>query len=276
VTAAARQRGFSLLEVMVAVGILALSLTVILSAEGDCFSKDKRAATMGIATTIARCRMTELEEKQLKFGYPLIDEIDSSNVCCNTEEVPGFSCEWKVERVILPILQNNLDGGADMNLGGALFSEAGAGALPTGSSSPLGGLIGGSSGPGLDLDAGLANIGTTLTQQIGGGGMGVQGLLSFVFSLVYPTLKPLMEASIRRITVTVKWKEGLFDRDFTLTQFVTNPQSFPAGTLTDGGLLSDGGGTGLGTGATGAPGSPAAPGAATAPAAPLGGQRLGF
>jgi hypothetical protein len=57
----------------------------------------------------------------------------------------------------------------------------------------------------------------------GGGGMGVQGLLTLVFSLVYPSLKPLLELAIRRVTVIVKWKEGKNDRDFTLVQYITNP-----------------------------------------------------
>ena len=235
-----RRRGFSLLEVMVAVGVLGLSLTVILSAQGDCLAKNKRAATMGTATTLARCRMTELEEKQVKLGYPLIDEIDSSNICCNDEEAPGFSCDWKVERVILPSLQNNIDGGGADLMSQALFSDAGPSAA--GSSSPLGGLLGGSTNPQLDLDAGLQNIGTNLQTQLAGAG-GMQGLLGFVFSLVYPTLKPLMEASIRRITVVVKWKEGLLDRDFTLTQFVTDPRAggFQSGILSDGGIILEGG-----------------------------------
>jgi hypothetical protein len=40
---------------------------------------------------------------------------------------------------------------------------------------------------------------------------------------VYPSLKPVLESAIRRITVVVKWKEGPNARDFTLVQYVTNP-----------------------------------------------------
>jgi general secretion pathway protein I len=43
-------------------------------------------------------------------------------------------------------------------------------------------------------------------------------------SLVYPTLKPMLEASIRRVTVTANWKEGSIDRDLSVAQFLTNPQ----------------------------------------------------
>jgi general secretion pathway protein I len=43
-------------------------------------------------------------------------------------------------------------------------------------------------------------------------------------SLVYPTLKPMLEASIRKLTVSVIWKEGSRERDVSVTEFVTNPQ----------------------------------------------------
>ena len=48
-------------------------------------------------------------------------------------------------------------------------------------------------------------------------------------TLVYPDLKPMLEASIRKITVTVQWKEGKNDKEFSVTQYVTDPQ--------EGGLL---------------------------------------
>jgi hypothetical protein len=91
----------------------------------------------------------------------------------------------------------------------------------------------------LDFDAGLQNIGQSLQQSFGGAG--AQGLLSMVFAIVYPSLKPLLESAIRRITVVIRWKEGSVDRDFTLTQYVTNPSR--AGLLAG---MSDAGGFGDG------------------------------
>jgi hypothetical protein len=41
---------------------------------------------------------------------------------------------------------------------------------------------------------------------------------------VYPGLKPMLEASIRRVTVTVKWSEGKRPRELEVTQFLTRPQ----------------------------------------------------
>jgi hypothetical protein len=120
----------------------------------------------------------------------------------------------------------------------------------------------------LDFDAGLQNIGQSLTQSFGGAG--ASGLLSMVFSLVYPALKPVLESGIRRITVVVRWKEGIADRDFTLVQYVTNPSrtGLLAG-MADGGLVGEGG-IPINTG--GATTNPMNP---SSPMSPFGGAPLG-
>jgi hypothetical protein len=129
----------------------------------------------------------------------------------------------------------------------SLGIDAGLGALtsglPTSLASPTGTvLVNPLGGGGLDFDGGLGGLGQSMQQSFGGAG--AQGLLSLVFSIVYPSLKPLLETAIRRITVVVRWKEGAIDRNFTLTQYVTNPSRagllsgmMDAGILPDGGLL---------------------------------------
>ncbi len=214
-------RGFSLLEVMVAVALFGAVVTTILSAQAGLVAGNQTAANMSQAVAIGRCRMSEVEEKQLKLGFPEIEEKDSSSVCCDDKEVPGFSCDWQVERVTLPqATALGGDGGAGSILGGGLGLDAGAigSGLPTSIGSMLANPAGGAQ---LDFDAGLQNIGQSLQQSFGGAG--AQGLLSMVFGLVYPSLKPLLESAIRRITVVVHWREGANVRDFSLTQYVTNP-----------------------------------------------------
>jgi hypothetical protein len=61
-------------------------------------------------------------------------------------------------------------------------------------------------------------------------------MASMVLGLVYPDLKPMLEASIRKITVTVHWKEGFNDRDLAVTQYVTSPQQGGFDPLADEGL----------------------------------------
>ena len=52
---------------------------------------------------------------------------------------------------------------------------------------------------------------------------GVQGIASMAMTLVYPQLKPMLEASLRKVTVSVLWKEGRKERDLTAVQYVASP-----------------------------------------------------
>jgi len=266
-------RAFSLLEVLMAVALFGAVVTIILAAQAGLVAGNKTAANMSQAVEIGRCRMSELEERQLKLGFPEIEEKDSSTVCCDDKEVEGFSCEWQVERVTLPqVNPAGGDAGLGSILGGGLGLEAGVGGIASSIATSLPGpmgtmLVNPAGGAQLDLDGGLQNMGQSLQQSFGGAGGA--GLVSMAFTIVYPSLKPLLESAIRRVTVVVRWKEGAADRDFTLVQYITNPSraGLLAGVL-DAGYSGEGGGIpGLGSlfGGLG--------GAAPTPAAPAGGAR---
>ena len=100
----------------------------------------------------------------------------------------------------------------------------------------MGGDGGPAGGASLDLDGGLSSVGSALGMGAGSGGAG--GLIDMAMGIVYPMMKPMMEASIRKITITVRWKEGPNPQEFVLAQFVTNPQS---GGFMGGGMFGDGG-----------------------------------
>lgn len=200
------RRGFTLLEVLVAVSILGLGLTVILSSQMGLFTSTQRAENLTIAVNLARCRMTETELELLRTGYPLIDQTDEGN-CCEEEERGNFSCSWKIERVELPegSAMNTADGGADLSLGG--LGDLGA---LGGEQGPAGALLG---------DGGLGSITGS------GAGLPSMGAIApMVMGMVYPDLKSMLEASIRKVTVTVEWREGTNEREYSITQYVTNPQ----------------------------------------------------
>jgi general secretion pathway protein I len=210
-----RARGFSLLEVMVAVAILGLALTVILSAQGGLAAGNKGAQNLGLAGNLARCKMTEIEEKLLRNGYPDIDESETEISCCDGIEHEGFTCDTKIEKVELPAPASGAaDAGLDLGGLSPLASSTTPGAPPAG---------------GLNLDGGLAGIGAQLGGSLPAGGAG--GMLDTVMAMVYPSLKGMMETSIRRVTVTVRWKEGPKAKDLPIVQLVTNPQrsGFAAG-----------------------------------------------
>jgi len=221
-----RSGGFTLLEVMVATAILGLTLTVILSAEGGLAASNKSTANVGMAISLARCKMTEAEDKLLRFGFPIVDDVQTDQSCCNDDEVVGFKCDMRTELILMPNPPTtSLDGGGLSLSASSSPSAALSGVLPPDLPGALAGLGTDGGLATLNLDGGLQNIGSMVTQQMGGSGMGTQGLLSMVMGFVYPFIKPMMEASIRRITVTVRWHEGVKPKEFSLLQYVTNPNN---------------------------------------------------
>jgi general secretion pathway protein I len=187
--------------------------------------------------------MGEIEVKLLKLGYQLTDENDEGPCCSDDDEgSEGYRCSWKVERVTLPELPlSGQDGGPGPAGDGGL--DLGPIGLLTGIKPPGGQALGSQTNTG-DLAKTLGNAPSPMS------------LAPMMMSMVYPTLKPMLEASIRKVSVTVSYKEGKFDRELLVTQYVTNPQQ---GQM-DPGVLGSGGGAGLLGGGLGGPGGPGGPG----------------
>jgi general secretion pathway protein I len=205
-----RQRGFTLLEVLVAIAILGLGLTVILSAQTGLFSSASRGEHLTAASNMLRCKMSEIELSLEQQGFNLTDESDEGP-CCDDEE--GYSCAWKIERVELPPMPeaSSADGeSAASNPLDALANMATAASASPAGSAPPGSAPPGSASPGGVMD------------QLGG--FNPAGMESMVMGFVYPSLKPMLEASIRRVTVKVSWREGQKQRELEATQFLTRPQ----------------------------------------------------
>src|SRR6188768_3668574 len=224
-----QQRGFTLLEVLVAIAILGLGLTVILGSQVGLFTNATRGQHLTFATNLARCKMGEVEVDLLKLGYQLTDVTDDGPCCGDDDANDGYRCSWKIERVSLPELPlSGADGG---------LAPAGDGGLDLGPIGTLagigqpGGKTASGNGTTTDLAKTLANAPSPA------------GLAPMMMSMVYPTLKPMLEASIRKVSVTVSYKEGSFERELLVTQYVTNPQQ---GQL-DPTVAGTGGASGLGT-----------------------------
>ena len=178
--------GFTLLEVMVAVAILGVALTSIFSSEAGAIRAGLRARQTDVATLLARCKMAEMEELVLTEGLPAVD-ARGEDACCEDAEVEGFSCEWSIDRVVLPD-----DGGLD--------EEGEAGALE--------GLTDGEERPSVDQ----------LLSASGGGGSSTD----LVMQLAFPLVKPIVEAQVRRATFHVTWREGMSEQGFEVTRFLVS------------------------------------------------------
>jgi general secretion pathway protein I len=216
------RRGFTLLEVLVAIAILGLGLTAILGAQVGLFSSASRGEKLTVASNLVRCQMEEAEHKLLREGLPVLDETDEGD-CCDDEGDPidGFRCLTKVERVLLPDPASMQDGGT-----AADGEDLG----------PLGMLaqLQESTASGSEGATSLQGISETLGKSASAEGMG-----PMVMGMVYPSLKPMLEASIRRLTVTVSWNEGVRTRDLAVTQFIAYPQVGGLGAVDGGTTTAD-------------------------------------
>lgn len=240
----ARRRGFTLLEVLVAVAILGLGLTAILSAQFSAVSGVAHARHMSLAVGLARCKMSEIEQQLKVEGFPEVS-LEDSGACCEGDETANISCSWIVERPTFP----------ELNLGG-LDLDADIDGTPLGNLAE--GSKSGATGDGLG-DVANSLAGGEPGDIAGAAAAGIGGIISMVMGIVYPELKTIFEASTRRVSLVVTWTEGDRAYDIEVVQWVTQPQP---GLLPDADELTGGvpgvGDTGGGTtpgGGSGRPGS---------------------
>jgi general secretion pathway protein I len=93
VTARRAGRGFTLLEVMVALGILAGALLAVSEIVSGALRNHVRARDLEVATLLARGRMAALEDHYEAKGFPATDESDEGPF----EEEGHPEIRWRVE-----------------------------------------------------------------------------------------------------------------------------------------------------------------------------------
>jgi general secretion pathway protein I len=223
-----KSAAFTLLEVMVAIAILALSLTAIFSSEAGAIKMAARSRKIGLATLLVRCKMGEIEEDIANKGLPALF-ASGSDTCCKENDIEGFNCDWEIEPIILPdnMFINQNPGETPGKPGSSASTGSTQGAAPQGSA--LSAALGAATTAATGATQGAAQSPLDMVKNLdpatllSGGGVG--GLASLAMSYVYPILKPSFEAQIRRATVTVRWKEGSVPHMFDVTQYVVAEQA---------------------------------------------------
>lgn len=215
-----KRAGFTLLEVMVAVAILGVALTAIFSSEAGAIRASNRARRTSVATLLARCKMAELEEKIARDGFNETDE-HGSDACCEGAEFEGFTCEWTLNRIVLPDATDPSQmSEQEVREGSAHQPAPGEQPFTGGSVDPLHSLTSGANGPAPSVESIMA-------------GGATDALSTLAMQLTFPILKPQIEELVRRANVTVNWREGSTSRSMVATQFLVvaagaqAPQSDP-------------------------------------------------
>jgi len=228
---AAGQRGFTLLEVMIALAILGLCVTTLTRSQLASVRAARRAKMMTVATMLARYKMVEVEDKLFDEGFSDFKQEEKKSFKEEGFERLGvdratfeqFSYDLIVDKVELP---------ASINAEGlqqavsSMSDGAGKGSGSGSSKSPT--------GPG-GMASGLGSAAT--------------GMIGKQLEMV----RNLLEQSIRRVEVKVEWKEGKIAHNVTVSGYFTDPRKIDAalgGGLPAGiqDLLKGGAGTGTGTG----------------------------
>ncbi len=236
--------GFTLVEVLIAVGILAMSLSAVFGSNVGAARSTARARSLTRAVTMARCRLVEAEAYLVVNQLPATDQpiedppAMGGEPCCTD----GVTCDVMVEQVKLPSPLDTENGG-DAILGraagaaqGSRFGAGGGGdggapasPLPGGggdTGSPLGALAGAMS----MMSGGASSGGSRGASSLGqAGAPSPRDLASSLLGSVYPAVQPMLEGAIRRLTVRVRWREGDRERSFNVVEYVTNPGQTLAG-----------------------------------------------
>ncbi len=211
--------GFTLIEVMIALAILAGMLTVLLRGAAGNVASTQRSRMMTAATELARGKMYDIEEDLLHNGFQPDLQEDEGDF--EEEGWPQISWKSEIEKVELPNAE-------------ALGGFGGDG------EDPEGGGGGGGGGGG--------------TGGLGGGG----GLGGAIIGSQFEMVKNMMEEALRRVRITITYKVAGFTEEFTVDCYFTDPAAIgrvnslaaggPADVYGSGDTSSSGSGSGRGSG----------------------------
>jgi general secretion pathway protein I len=193
-------RGFTLLEVMVAMAILALSLTAAFEVVGGAMQNHGRARRLEVATLLARAKLAEVEAKFEEDGFRDFDQSEDGSF--GDEGHPEIKWEVKTTK---PTVELGADGvikaltGAEGGLMGLL------GTAPGGE---------GSGGAGTDAAASLAQ--SPMAQAA-----------KAAIEQQLTALGEEIKRGVRQVRLTVSWEDGRATESFTVatTMVVLTPGS---------------------------------------------------
>lgn len=224
-----REAGFTLLEMMVAIAVLAIALVAITSAQQSSLNNAFRVQRGQAAALMMRAIVQDIEEEYRLEGFPENSITDRS---CEVPDVfqDQFDCRYDLER--LSLQQADMQALVDQSFGG-LLGDGGLDAAMRGDRSNLSGtmegLVSGASslasgmdmsglaflmpffGPEGDALRALCNIDPMMLI------MGFMGVQAFV-----PMVLEQVGERTRKLSVRVSWKEGPFGlREFGVTTYIT-------------------------------------------------------
>lgn len=208
-SAARRSGGFTLLEVMVALAILALALTAIVGINGNAIRSHGYAKRVTVATMLARSKMADIESKYIEEGFT--SEFDQ--VMEGTFEDEGWrDYRWKAE-----IVKPDLDAANATALVESLVEK----------------LMGDVSSLSAQSEGG-GTAAPTPTADMGSLGAMIKPMIEGQVNILVETMKK----ALREVRLTVSWSEGARTESFDVVTHlvVLAPAGQQGGDTNDPGL----------------------------------------
>lgn len=208
-----RARGFTLAEVMIALAILGLALTMLVKSIYGNIASAHASMYIGLAGDLGRGKMYDIEEYLAKEGFKDTEEHEKGDF--GDEGWEGIEWEYRIIPIELPsfeklvgLAQGNGEGsgsgsGEDADGDGqpdpaqlARFQDSMFGQLMTmfgGMGGGLGGADGGGGGPDLTM-----------------------------IQMAYPIIQETLKKSIRKVVLTVRWDTGFEADHADFVLYLTN------------------------------------------------------
>jgi general secretion pathway protein I len=195
------QRGFTLVEVMIALAILFGALVMMLSRVTADVQSTNRAKLLSAATELARGKMFDIEEELLFKGFQ--DTAEDMEGDFSDDGFPRYTWKAKVEKVELPALQQLQAG----QVQGSAKKEG----------------------------EGEGGVGSGLTGLMGaGGGNATKAAGASALAGSFDMISKILEQAIRKVTLTVTWRAGKHEETLVVVCYFTDPKAVDQGL---GGLL---------------------------------------
>jgi prepilin-type N-terminal cleavage/methylation domain-containing protein len=246
-------RGFTLLEVMLALAILSVTLVGLLGRTVGNVRLTQESALRGTVAALARGQMYQIEDELLREGFQDLDQTMEGDF--GEQGWKDIIWEAAIEKVEIPGLEamKALGGeGGEGGEGGAEGEEQGGGGG--------GGILG---------------------QFLGmGGGTGAEdtSMDAALISSQFEMFRQVLEASIRKVTLTLTWEVGHEEQEMVVVCYFTDPAAMQEVLPGIGGLGGGGAGDEDGTGGGGGdrggsgPRNPPGSGGGPGPRTPPGGR----
>jgi general secretion pathway protein I len=188
-----KAKGFTLLEVMLALAVLAVGLIALVGMTTRDAGASYRAKLLSIATGLARSKMYDVEEELLHTGFQ--DTAEHMEGDFSDDGQPKFKWSAEIEKVYLPEAGEIADA---KNKNDKAQAQAVPGPTDTANTASLLNLSGGSS---------TGALGASMVQ------------------LYFPLIRPVLENAIRRVTLTVKWQIGKNEETLQVVCFFTDSKA---------------------------------------------------